>query len=462
MSFPLRFDSVTQLCIFVAFASSIGWAQTPPRYTAVFLGAAVNTTGMNQVGACVGTTPIGTAQRAWIATARQPLTPLPLPAGMSSSSAEDINDLGVVVGAVSPTTSTQFQPQAAAWTPNAMGGYDVRLLGILPGDDRSYAFAVNNVGDILGTSARNLFGRTVLFAASGPVELVGLSNIDPRSINDDRVFIGGSPSCKRVDLDTMVIEDLGVPPGFASAQGYEINANGQVAGFAGLPTSLSCALEAARYTDGVGWEIFSGCGVSNACYDLNVRGDVVMKLNVAPYVRFQGLGTFRIEDLIDAPVGHWFVTNGYGIAINDARQMVVPASNLTTGEGGLILLTPRTTCQVNLGFAGPGALRLTLCGGNLSSGTQADLELASASLGSPAVLVIGTVANPTPFAGGSIVPTPWLVTFPLVVKPWGSSLIYNIPGGGGPVSVYLQAVQLDPALPFGLAFSNALRADFLP
>jgi hypothetical protein len=68
-----------------------------------------------------------------------------------------------------------------------------------------------------------------------------------------------------------------------------------------------------------------------------------MRLNVAPYVRFEGIaggGTFRIEDLIVNDVGHWYVTNGYGLTINNARQMAVPAHNDVTGQGGIVLLTP--------------------------------------------------------------------------------------------------------------------------
>ncbi len=45
---------------------------------------------------------------------------------------------------------------------------------------------------------------------------------------------------------------------------------------------------------------------------MNEQGDVVMPLNVAPYVRFEGLGTFLVEDLIVNDVGHWYVSNYFG------------------------------------------------------------------------------------------------------------------------------------------------------
>ena len=42
------------------------------------------------------------------------------------------------------------------------------------------------------------------------------------------------------------------------------------------------------------------------------------------------------------------------------------------GENGLVLLSPSLTCQADLGFGGPGDSVLSLCGGNLASGTSAD------------------------------------------------------------------------------------------
>ena len=37
-----------------------------------------------------------------------------------------------------------------------------------------------------------------------------------------------------------------------------------------------------------------------------------------------------------------------------------------------------------------------------------------------------------------------------------------VPGGGGPATLYIQALILDGNLPQGVAFSNALALEFLP
>jgi hypothetical protein len=136
-------------------------------------------------------------------------------------------------------------------------------------------------------------------------------------------------------LDLLVLDELGYVP--ASKLGAELLFDVISTAYACCP---DCDRVAARYTDGVDWEVFSGCGQSNGAYDINDLGDVVMRLNIAPYVRFEGIGTFLIEDLIVADVGHWYVINGFGLVVNNARQMAVPARNLVTDETGVILLTP--------------------------------------------------------------------------------------------------------------------------
>jgi hypothetical protein len=269
-----------------------------------------------------------------------------------------------------------------------------------------------------------------------------------------------------MNLDTMIVEDLGVPVGLPSnylaTRAVAINESGQVCGQAILTTSTSCDRVAARFTDGVGWQVFSGCGSANGAYDMNDLGDVVMRLNVSPFVRFEGLGTFRIEDLISEDGGHWFVINGVGLAIDGARRMAVPATNLTTGESGLVLLTPQPpTCQADLGFGGPGAMRLCLCGETLSLGNDADLAVTGAPPGGLVHLVGGLASHPAPFAGGTLVPSPVLFHLVLAADPAGEAHL-TVAGGGGPASVYLQAVAADAGLAGGFALSNALRAELLP
>lgn len=442
-------------------------AQAPTMYRAEYLGPAIGAAAMNESGAVVGSTSLGGAIRGWIAGPGAPVTALPLPAGHLSSFAHDINDAGVIVGVVSTSTSPEFFGEAAAWTPDGAGGYVISLLGKLPGHQTSAAVALNDVGDIVGHSTLNGFRSPVLFTAPGGVLDLGPTGVfDPHSINDARVLVDSSFVVKTLDLDTMVAQSLGLPtgpPSYIATDSAKINASGQVAGLGILATSTSCDRVAARYTEGVGWQVFSGCGTANGAYDLNDRGDVVMRLNVAPYVRFEGQGTYRIEDLILEDSGHWYVINGYGLTINDTRQMVVAANHATSGQSGLLFLHPTEgVCQTDLGFGGPGGLSLSVCGGDLATGTQATLQLVGALPGQPAWLVAGLSASPTPFKGGTLVPLPVLVVLPVLVGAGGSATLPGVPGGGGPLAAYVQFVQQDPAQPAGYALSNAVRVEWLP
>ena len=335
-------------CVSLFVLNAAVMAQTPPQYRATFITpglSAINASAMNSAGSVVGTGTTGSG--AWVSHNREPATLLPVPQGLQYAIANDISDTGVIVGSVN-WGYYPWMGYAAAWIPNASGGYDIVQFGTLPGHVSSSATAVNNVGDVVGTSSNGMFRFPVLFTAPGGIEDLSSTGIfDPVSINDHRVLVDQSFTAKKLDLNTMQVQDLGTaddPPGgqtgYLASRAEEINDAGQVAGQVILATSTNCDRQAARFTDGIGWQVLSGCGSANGAYDINDQGDVVMRLNVAPYVRFQGVGTFLIENLIVNDVGHWYVTNGYGITINDSRQMAVPANNNTTNEGGIILLTP--------------------------------------------------------------------------------------------------------------------------
>ena len=126
------------------------------------------------------------------------------------------------------------------------------------------------------------------------------------------------------------------------------------------------------------------------------------------------------------------------------------------------LAAPGTVCQTDLGFGGPGDVRLELCGSALASGGSADLLIDAAPALAPAWVVLGHSLNPTPLLGGTLVPVLPTAVLTLSTDAGGQLFIPNVPGGGGPYSLYLQAVVLDAAQPQGFAISNALQADFLP
>jgi hypothetical protein len=118
-------------------------------------------------------------------------------------------------------------------------------------------------------------------------------------------------------------------------------------------------------------------------------------------------------------------------------------------------------CQPDLGFAGPGPVHLQVCGEPLATGGEALLSLAGAPPFAPVFLVAGLSLTPTPFKGGTLVPVPFLVAVPLAADAFGA-LAVPVPGGGGPLTVYVQAVVPDASQPHGFALSNAVQVELLP
>ncbi len=337
---------VASIALVMAHLDAVCPGGQPPSYTAHFLGGGQGTAGMNESGVAVGTTTTG-GVRGWVASLEGGYLLLPLPPGNASSWANHINDAGVIVGAVGQAFSPEFGGEAVSWTPDGNGGYTIELLGKLPGHVRSNATALNNLGDIVGYSSDGTYRLPVLFLGGGSVQnLLATGIFDPQDVNDQRMVVDQSFTVKRLDLNTMEVVDLGVPsgpPAYLATSSSAINESNQVAGVAITASNPSCDRLAARYTEGSGWQVLSPCGSGNGASDINDLGDVIMRLNVAPYVRFEGAGTFLIEDLIVSEVGHWYVINSGGLAINNARQMMVWAFNDTTGEDGAVLLTPVLT-----------------------------------------------------------------------------------------------------------------------
>jgi hypothetical protein len=118
-------------------------------------------------------------------------------------------------------------------------------------------------------------------------------------------------------------------------------------------------------------------------------------------------------------------------------------------------------CQADLGLGGPGAVSLSVCGDALAAGGTATLSLGGAPAFAPVFLAVGVNFGPTAFKGGTLVPVPLLLTLPFAADGAGS-LTLPVPGGGGPLTAFLQAVVSDGAQPAGYALSNALQIELLP
>lgn len=308
-----------------------------PRYQVQFLGAGWTGTGINRHGdVCGSMSPDGTALVAGVSRGGQPFETLPLPPGMQTSRAFDINDQGVIVGAVCPNQYVISQPTAAVWRPTAQG-YEVEVLGGLSGDPYSAAYAVNNLGDIIGASGFwgwNL-STGVLFAEGGPVPLPeGFLSGD---INDERVVLSGR---RLLDLDTNQVVEVPLPPGnWQGFAGVALNDNNDFCGY--VQGYSGCSTFPVRYRQEVGWEFIGGCATTTSATAINNRGDALSYYYMTTSgVTFVDEGFFMLGSLIDPSQGPWYVQYGGANGINDARQIVAAARAGQSGPIGAILMTP--------------------------------------------------------------------------------------------------------------------------
>ncbi len=355
---PLR--ALTSLTV-VASLSGIASA-VPPSYDVHFLGEGYTGSGINQLGTVVGNLTVdGTRILAGVSHDGAPFELLPLPPGMETSRAHDINDDGVIVGAVCPNQYVITQPLAARWRPVAQG-YEVDLLGLLPGDLYSSAWAINNLGDIVGGSG--YFGwnlsHPVLFTDTGPVLLTGIGHVS--DINDLRHVLSGP---QLLDLHTMQVQTFSLPPG--NWQGFGSAALNNFDDFAGYIAGFSgCSTFPMRYRQGQGWTYLGGCGTTTSATAINDRGDTLFYYYFASSsVYFEDEGPFGIGSLIHPSQGSWLIDWSGASAINNARQIVAYGHNQTTNARGAVLLTPRYTLHA-ANLIGGAEATFTIVGGTAS------------------------------------------------------------------------------------------------
>ena len=118
-------------------------------------------------------------------------------------------------------------------------------------------------------------------------------------------------------------------------------------------------------------------------------------------------------------------------------------------------------CETDLGFQGPGLSTLLVCG-DLGTGGTFFIQLLNTTSFTQALLFVGLNNAPTPFKGGHVVPVPVLFSFGFVTDAAGEFLLGNIHGGGGPLTIYLQAVSIDGGAPQNVSISNAVQMQLQP
>jgi probable HAF family extracellular repeat protein len=323
---------VEDLGVLAGDSSSVAWA--------------INANG-DVVGWSMG--PNGT--RAFVYTTAGGMVSLPAPANRPRTVARDINDAGDIVG--SANAGGTDLGHAVLWKDGV-----VQDLGALGTGAYSEAWAINNVGQIVGTSytAGGSFLGVHGFLYT---PATGLRDLTPNSdagaatdINDAgqvtgyKTAVGGYHAFR---WDSGNFLDLGVVPTFAHSFGWAINASGEVTGNSTSASGNSERLF--RFTDANGLQNLGGVGEHNAALGINALGHVVgcsgqSSKRALRYTDEAGLE--NLNGLIDPSLG-WVLLCAHDI--NDAGEIVGYAFNNLTESTHAVRLRPGNTpppeCTVN-------------------------------------------------------------------------------------------------------------------
>jgi probable HAF family extracellular repeat protein len=356
-----RAGSHAHLLLAGALAAGLSLAAASPvlaqsSYAVRDLGALPGDTGsvawaINANGDVVGWSTGPNGSRAFVYTDLGGMVALPGLPDRPLGVARDINDFGDIVG--SANAGGTDLGHAVLWS-----GGSVQDLGTLGTGAYSEAWGINNLGQIVGTSARS--GGNMLTAhAFLYTHEAGLLDLTPDSdsgaatdINDSGQVAGyktafGTYHAFRWDAAGFV--DLGVLPGFAHSFGSAINSSGQVAG--NVTSASSDSERLFRYTDGSGLQDLGGTGEHNAAWGINAAGQVVgcRGQSAQRALRFTDeAGLQDLNALIDPSLG-WVLL--CATDVNDAGQIAGYAFNNYTGLTHAVRLeplgTPPPECTVN-------------------------------------------------------------------------------------------------------------------
>jgi probable HAF family extracellular repeat protein len=318
---------------------SVAAVTAPPTYKVEYIPRPAGQTGplvaqgINENGDLTGWT-TGSPHRGWVFTKGGGTTLLANLPGNANGFAWELNDVGQVAGS-SGFESGEPPEHAVRWT----GGVPLGL-GTLGTDSRAYS--VNNLGHAVGMSYVN--GQAHGFFWSDTSGMVDVAPSRPFTtaydLNESDQVTGRAGNGHAFRWQAGSYTDLPPPAPFTYSAGFAINEKGQIAG--SVKTGTGGSEQFARYTDGVGWEVLGGLGQSNALWGINDHGDGVgqgksPEFDVG-FVYFDGSGLFQLNDLQATP-GEWFITDARDI--NNAGQIAAYArAQDGSGREGAVLLTP--------------------------------------------------------------------------------------------------------------------------
>ena len=334
----------TQLnSLFLVLALAGSSAAQAPTWKAELLGtpqpswSLTAVSALNDSGRTVGNTYVSGWKRAWVAGPDHPLELLPLPAGVDWSEATDVNSSGMVCGNVLINGGSQ----GAVWKPGP-SGYQVQVMPPGPGGVLTVnAQAINDAGEVVGKLGP-LSGSYYWTEAAGLTQLPTSVFPDvPEDINNRRQVIA---DLYRLDLDTMVLENLGSPTGtgynYLFTVLWAINDSGDCVGY-GNTASSGWNKQAMRYTEGVGWKAFNTPLITASAMDIAENGDTTYQLGTfGLHVWVEGYGNIPLQNTLAPAYAHFDVSGAFAPYISPGSLIATNGADTSTGESGIVLLTP--------------------------------------------------------------------------------------------------------------------------
>jgi probable HAF family extracellular repeat protein len=335
---PIPLRAVLPLCLALAPAAI---AQTP-EYELTPLGAfpgahSTFATGMNDRGDVVGWAQFFGANpgiRAWSWTASGGFVLLPQTPGQSNYRAVDINNDGVIAGDGGYDSGFLWRYEGGTYT----------MLGAVPGDGRSFGYALNEAGEIAGTSwAFQLIvpKKAVLAAPGRPLQVLA-SPGEATAINEPGQVAGWGTGSGFFGAWRYTpgagVQDL--PPLGNNANHYPsaINNHGDVVGTAthangngGVPF---------LYTDAGGMQELGDFGGNAGAAGINDHGEVTGNLSSGgqyPWVWTAANGVRFLSTLVGPGSG----LSLYSVTrINNRGQILARTYSSALGQFGSAFLTP--------------------------------------------------------------------------------------------------------------------------
>lgn len=314
----------TAKLIMIVLAPLFFLAAHAQTYTATDLGTlrhgSARVHGINATGQAVGQTgyPHGGDTHAFFWEKQGGMRDLGTLPGGDFSAAFAINDIGVVVG----TSNTATKMHGFFWT--AAGG--LHDLGTLAGSDSSQAYGINNKGQIAGASGSH---AVIWDTATGVIQDLGTlggNSSEAHAINNLGQVVGMSQasdgSAHAFLFSNGAMQDLGTLPGDTESRADHINDSGMIVG----ASTGSSGVRAFFWSKSGGMEPIGSLtgGDYSEAFGVNSQGQVVgesgSSLGTRAFLWTHGGGAIDLNAVVTGLATNIVLTGAF--SINDKGEIV--------------------------------------------------------------------------------------------------------------------------------------------